>query len=433
MARNSKCNPARGYRGAGLVLLLVFAALVGCSTRERTNPLDPQNPETGGTPAGFTAFARNQLVELRWFPLAVPGLQGYELSRRASGESSFSPVGPGSFPPDAGGFDDATVQNDTTYAYHLTFILEDGSRSDPVEKLARPGPAAIWVGDAGGDLVVRLAPDGRERLFSLIGLNNPVAVEVEPIQGRVWGASAFENFVAVWNSDGSFVGVNGRVGAPSGLAPLPSQNLAWMTDEQQGELILADAVGTIITLVPGFLRPADVAFDDSRSLAWVTDRDAKSLHAIDMSGNAVVDVAVSGRPWKIAVDSAQGDIWVTYTEDGFVERRAADGSLLARLDNLARPFSIATDGGRQRVWVTLANGNAVLRLGLGGQVERRVEGITEPRGVAVDARNGEVWVTTLGEGDGKGSVLRLSSEGVIESEFKGLVRPFTIAVDSFVN
>jgi hypothetical protein len=431
----SRCVLATlGRAGCVVVALMIAVAVLGgCTERQRNNPLDPQNPETDGTPAGFTARAGNQVVDLIWFPLAVPGLRGYELSRRGPGENSFSPLGPGTFPPQASGYDDTDVQNDSTYTYHLTFILEDGSKSDPVEKLARPGPAAIWVGDAGADLIVRLTPDGRERAMGLAGVNNAVAVEIEPVQGTVWSASQFESFVAAWRSDGTFIGVNRQLGAPSGLAPIVNQNLTWIADERYGELTLADASGNVTTLVTGFRRPADVSNDDKRSVVWVTDREARSLHTVDLGGNILLSVVVPGRPWKISVDPDPGDVWVTYTEDGMVERRAADGSLLVSLEGLPRPFSIATDTGRDRVWVSLADGNAILGLGPDGTIAVRVEGIEQPRGIAVDHRTGEVWVTSLGEGDGKGSVLSLSSKGVIQTRQSGFTRPFTIAVDSFVN
>ena len=49
-----------------LLTLLLLVMLSGCSRRERTNPLDPANPATGGGPSGFNAIADFSLVRLSW-------------------------------------------------------------------------------------------------------------------------------------------------------------------------------------------------------------------------------------------------------------------------------------------------------------------------------------------------------------------------------
>ena len=52
-------------RSAALALLALLA-LAGCEGRLRTNPLDPENPQTGGGPLGFVALGDNAVVHLQW-------------------------------------------------------------------------------------------------------------------------------------------------------------------------------------------------------------------------------------------------------------------------------------------------------------------------------------------------------------------------------
>ena len=73
--------PDRALSGALAVLALVVLS-GGCTDRPRSNPLDPNNPDTGGGPATFTAIAQNGQVELRWTRAALTPSWGGSTSTR---------------------------------------------------------------------------------------------------------------------------------------------------------------------------------------------------------------------------------------------------------------------------------------------------------------------------------------------------------------
>ena len=75
---------------ARLALLTLALLAAGCAKRERANPFDPQNPETGGRPTGFTTTAGPGLVEMRWDAPHVAGPVGFQVWRRVAGEAAFS-------------------------------------------------------------------------------------------------------------------------------------------------------------------------------------------------------------------------------------------------------------------------------------------------------------------------------------------------------
>jgi hypothetical protein len=72
-------NPARRRALPSVALSLSLSlslalAIAACSNREHLNPLDPENPETGGVPWQFSAVAADRSVSLRWIPQELTDL-----------------------------------------------------------------------------------------------------------------------------------------------------------------------------------------------------------------------------------------------------------------------------------------------------------------------------------------------------------------------
>jgi hypothetical protein len=411
------------------LLLLALTVAAGCADRERTNPLDPLNSATGGSPAGFRAIAQNQAVLLTWTPLDVPDLLGYEVSRRGPLDADFVSLTPMSLPPDAASFRDSLVGNDTTYAYRLRFLVGGGNSGGSSETMARPGSAILWVADAARDLLYRYTPDGRHQVFSLFGLNNPLAIAVDPANGRIWGASSFEGFVAQWEPNGQLIGVNGTAAAPLGIAPVQGSNRVWIAEARFGEVLLVGADGLVYTRFQGFDSPNDVVFDPVALRTWVVDRTGRRLVTYNLSGTIITDVSLNYEPWRLALDLPNAGVWISGAEDGVVEHRADDGSLRARIDGLARPYALAVDPTRQEVWVVLAEGDEVIRVDASGGVQARLRSLPQPRGLAFDRARDEVWVTTLGEANGDGALWHFTRDGALLQRTSGLGRPVAVAVD----
>lgn len=405
------------------------AAALGCSNRERANPLDPGNPLTGGSPAGFRAVAGSGLVDLVWLALEVPDLVGYELLRRGPTDTDFVSLTPILLPPTTSSFRDTAAGNDTTYTYRLQFRLTGNALGGSSEASARPGSANVWVSDAALDAVVRYTPDGRHRVLSLFGLNNPVALALETTNGRIWGASGFEGFLALWAPDGALVGVSDLLAAPLALAAIPGSDYTWAADGRLREVLLVSSGGALQTRYAGFTLPSDVAYDSGRLRLWVADRGARRLIAFDASGNRIVDEPLGMAPWRLGLHPPSGDIWVTSSEDGRVERHSLSGALLAAAGGLPRPYALAPDPARDEVWVVLADGDEVLCLDAAAQPVRRLGSLPAPRGVAFDSTRDELWVTTLGRGDGDGALWHLRRDGAVLQTTRGLGRPFAVAID----
>lgn len=404
-------------------------ALTACSNRERTNPLDPLNPETAGIPAGFRAVAASGEVQLYWTLLEVPDLAGYEVHRRGPADTGFVALTASPLSPTTSSYLDAPAGNDTLYTYRVRYRLTSGDTGGASEALARPGSANLWVMDSARDALARMSPDGRHKLYSLFGLNNPAAMALETTTGRLWGGSVFEGFLALWEPSGTLVEANGVLETPLDIAPIPSTTLAWASDGLLGRVFLLDADGTVQNQLTGFRMPYGVAYDAARLRLWVADRDDRRLVAYDLTATPILDLPLSMAPWRVALSPSTGDAWISSAEGGRIERRAVSGALVAARDGLARPFALAVDAARDEVWVVLADGGEAICLDAAGQIVRRIGNLGAPRGIAMDATRDEVWITVLGRLNGDGQLLHFTRDGVLLQATAGFGRPFAVLVD----
>jgi DNA-binding beta-propeller fold protein YncE len=409
--------------------LLIFALplLAGCSERARLNPFDPANPATGGRPAGFEALADNQSVRLQWQPTPAPGLVGFQVFRLAPGETDYRPL-TGVLPPTASSQADFGLLNGAEHCYRLYFVFADGLGGRPAEDLATPGPLRPWVADFQGRTVTRLSADGRHVVesFAPAGGADPVAVDVNPADGRLWAVGP-DGDVLVYDP------VTGRstvIG--SGLGTL----VAVVVDRRDGSGWVADATnGNLFHFLPtgqpasppeltGLQYPGSLALDRSNRSLWVVEQDGNRVRRYTADGALAATASVS-KPLRVAVDSITHQAWVTSLLLGQVVRISPGGTPLDTLTAAAGPIGIAVDALRRRIWVADAAGNQVVAFSPDGTVQFRIAGLSEAREIAVDGTTGEAWVTLTAAG----AVARLSPAGRELLRVGGLAGPWGIVLD----
>ena len=54
---------------------------LGCSNREPLNPLDPNNPFTGGKPTGLSLIPIQNTVQILWDPIDLIDINNYTIYR----------------------------------------------------------------------------------------------------------------------------------------------------------------------------------------------------------------------------------------------------------------------------------------------------------------------------------------------------------------
>ena len=412
-------------RSAGLALLALLA-LAGCEGRLRTNPLDPENPQTGGGPVGFVALGDNAVVHLTWS--GVPSnvqIEGFLLERKTTGPDPFVPV-TDVLPKSAQGFDDTDVVNDIDYQYRFSYVLANGEiTGTPALSEARPGPEIAWVADPGSDEVIRMTPDGRARVFSIPNVRAVNRVAVQLSGGQIWATEPLDGRVRTWSVDGVALNSFNGLSQPNALAVDPTSLTAWICEELGPRVRRWTATGTVVASSGTIGLPTDVAVRGAGE-AWVIDNARGLLLRLDSSGAIADTIDVGSDPRRLAVDGLDGSVWVSRLTAGEVLHVSAAGQILARVPGLEKPYALDIDEYRDQVWVGLDGANAVQVLARSDGAKRfRVEGILRPRGLVVLDRTGECWVLAIAAHE----LLRINSGGVVESRFNGLSAPYDVRVD----
>jgi sugar lactone lactonase YvrE len=338
---------------AGLAVLVHLTA--GCETRSRTNPFDPRNPDTGGTPPLLHALADSGSVDLSWELGAFRDVRGVRVLRRPEGGAeavafSFSEIGPGAVV-------DRGLANGNTWSYRLEVDAPSGLLSSAVV-VATPGGSAPWMGDAAGGGVVRLTPDGRGVRF-----------RVEP--GRVVVDLAMEG-------DGSF----------------------WAADYENGAVVASDREGRR-RAVFGLSGVSTLAVDAADGRLWVGSFDERVVFYKERDGRTIWADSSAGMVERVRA-APGGGAWVASRDHAVSFLR--EGAVLFRARDLVRPAGLAVDASG-RAWVTDRGDGTVYRYAPGGLLrEKSGASFNSPRDADSDGSGG-VWIAD----PGRGGVVHLDS------------------------
>ena len=393
-------------RRAQFLLLVALAALLGgCTTRERSNPLDPRNSQTQGGLVGFNAIGADGIVEFRWPPLLVQGVLGYRVQRWAPGGSP-QDLGTSDYHFDATAGEDSSVTNDSTYVYRLIAHLESGDSAVSAPDTVTPGTRIIYALAAGTPSFLRLSSDARDVLFERAAFESYLDMEIDRRTGLVWLSAEGAGNVIRKSPDGATVGAVLDVGSPGDLSVSSNRGIGW---------VVSLTGGNVISYGPDINNPAP-----QRSIGDVLHPRVVEAGSADLSvwvGNEEGAVyrfraqdLVQTHQWAlgagliraIALDEATGAAWAA-TRAGDVGSLyyldPADSSFTLVRPNLVNVADIAVDAGSGDLWISERGlpGQGAGRLTLitrSGTLLASLTGI-EPYGIDLDPGDGTCWVTDL--------------------------------------
>ena len=414
-------------RRLAALLTLALPLLAGCSTRARLNPFDPANPATSGQPASFEAVAGNQSVRLRWQVSSAPQLLGYQVFRLAPGDTAFRPLTV-VLPPTTSSQADFGLLNGAEHRYRLYFVLADGPAGRPAEDVATPGPLRPWVADPRSGKLVRLSADGRHvaESFAPAGGASPVAVDVNPADGRVWAVGPGGDVLVYEPSLGRSTVIGQGLGTLACVVADRPDSAAWVADVTNGRILHLRPSGLSADppVLSGLAYPGSVALDRSSRSLWVVEQNGERVRRYTAAG-ALAATTVVSKPSRVAVDPVTHEAWVSSLALGRVVRLSPDGTALDTITACAGPIGIAVDATRRRIWVADAGAGRVLALSPDGTVQFVITGQAEAREIAIDEATGEAWVTLAAAG----AVARLSPAGFEILRVGGMGSPWGIALD----
>lgn len=408
-----------------LLIVAGALALAGCSQRERANPFDPSNPQTGGRPAGFNAVAGFSFARLTWEPREDLGIDGYQLQRLLPGDTLWRPLG-GVLPPATREFLDSGLLNGLRVRYRLDYVVAGRPLGRPAEDEATPGPLRPWVADPGAGALLRLSPDGRDVAWRETRLGDVTRLAVDPADGLVWASEPGAGLVFGYDPySGAWFAIPG-VASPDALALSPFDASVWVCD-RAGGVSHFRRDGTSPT--PGRLSllddPVAIATCAADASLWVCERGGNRVRHYSALGVPLGAASVEA-PSRVAVDSLSRVAYVTSYTAGRLWRIGENGQKVDSTDVAAGPIGIALDRPRNRVWVADDLGGRVLGLNLATlALEVTVTNAGSPYDLAVDRATGEVWVLARADR----AVVRLAPDGTRLDVLTGLSDPVEIRLD----
>ena len=414
MHRRGRCRIRRAPEAllsGTFCLTLLLISLVGCGSREHENPLDPENPDTGGEPQWLIATADDGAVDLTWRVPVYDDLDAVRLIDVANDVVIWT-----------GGdgrklYRDPGLANGVTRTYRLDLVLNSGTIIDlPVER-ATPGTNIPWVYDVGRGEVVRMSPDGLRRRT---GYFDPAALAVvaHPDSGFVLVLDFFSGSILELDREARERWVKDDYGRPN--AGDYVRGGWWVSDSEQRVVRRLDESGTVVREFTDFSFPFDVvAVGDSA--AWVADATG-SVTRLHLNGEAlVVDSLLSPR---ILAPTPDGGVWVADRDAAEIVRISASGHVLRRVAGYPGIEALAGDPISGGVWVGDRARRSVTLLDDQGQVVVSTLGFPTPSSLSVSPDGSEVWVADPTLGD----LVRLSRSGEIIERSLDLSSPASVSV-----
>ena len=411
-----------------LLALLLVTAAASCSHRERANPLDAGNPNTGGAPQGFNAIADAAAVELSWVARPDLAIDGFQIFRLAPGESVYQAI-TGVLPTSTSRFFDAGVQPGLEYHYRIHFVIDGAIAANWAQDVATPGPLVAWVVDPDRGRLLQLSPDGRDVVTAHTGYGSVSAVGVTPNHGPLWVADELDGTLDVLDPSGVPFARIRTASHPAAIALDPLNGNAWVTDRNGNNgavyhFFPSGSAAPPVALSPLFNDPVGIATDPNDASVWVTEFSGGLVRHFQQDG-----FGLGGRPLldpaRVAVDSTSHNAWVTSIASGWVWRLSPTLTVLDSF-RLQSPVGVALDWRRRTAWICDVDGDALVAVNMDTRAERfRVNGLGNPWDAAVDLASGDAWVVARGSA----RAYRISATGQQLASVPGLGDPFQIRLD----
>ena len=411
-----------------------LASLAACEDRPRSNPLDPENSETGGDLPGIVALAGDTSVEIRWQRLTQTGVLGYRVLRSRVGENP-EYLRPNPYPSTTSGDQDTSVVNGTTYVYRLVAYFTSGdSAVSPVDS-ATPDARRVVVLDAGEPALVRLTPDLREVLFTQTASEAYEDMELDQPRSVLWLTAPLTGRVYRRNLDGTAAGVTLDTESPSDVSISELRGLGWVAFPQPPGVVRAygpDLDDPAPSRVVGGVGEARVVEAGKREPEIWVGNDAGTVLRLTPDVVPLGVWSLGSDVVAIALDEARSRAWVVVrllTGDDLYLIDGIDSTATLMREGLANVADLSYDSVTQSLWVSergppLEGLGRLLRLDDTGTTQAEVRGI-EPFGIATNDRDGTCWTTDLKSG----RVLQIAPDGSTLRASRRISTPYAVRVD----
>jgi hypothetical protein len=410
--------------------MLIGMLIVGysCSERERNNPLDPNNPKTGGVLTGLNAFSQERQVYLQWNSIGLKDVNAINVYRKASDDSNFVLLG--QVPSGTVDYTDKRVEYGKKYDYCIT--VQVGDYESPFSETASvtPGPTYTWVSDAGSGYVVCLTHDLRHHLFDFGILYFPYTIAVSPRERSAWVYARYEDIIYKLNQTGEPAVALQNLAAVTDMAVDTTLLDLWFSQSSNGTISKIQANGMRAFLVTTMQKPTALAMDSRGHYCWAIDAGStRKLVRINNAGRIEASSEPLRAPKDLAISEIDNAVWV------------ADSASVVKYDFSAQPAGIAAEGfyfawliaydeRRNVCWVIdkepPGQPASLYKIDVNGQVLFRLSEFGDPQSIAVSEFDGSCLVAD----PGRAGLFKVSKDGSSIEAVGSFSAAYSVAVEN---
>ncbi|MGH7601007.1 MAG: hypothetical protein ACREOI_32005 [bacterium] len=406
---------------------LIILLLAGCSDRARLNPLDPKNPNTQGRPTGLNVISMRDTVQLKWDPIDLRDLSGFQIYRQLQGEARDSVIA--LTPSGILSYSEVGTNFDITRSYRISALAPNFESPLSDEVTITPGPTVSWVADGRNGDLIKLTHDGGHEILRSSAFFSPFRLQIDAQRGYVWVLEEFRG------SELGRLEVNGRnarrfdrIDGPADLAVDKADGSVWVADTLTNGLMKFNSDGTRAMNNEAYKKIAALAVHPQTRDVWALSRDSLRVFIFSQSGVLRRRANVSlQRPRDIDIDSRTGKVWIA---DGTrVIRLDADGNSEALSSPAFRfVYRVSADEVTGGCWLidysTTVGDSRIFKLAPDGAPRFSASGFDIPASLAANPHDGSCLVADFGNN----RLIRVSASGQSNEAYKRI--SFPVEVDT---
>ena len=400
------------------ILIIIFSLhfIVHCSDRKRLNPIDPQNPETGGRLQGLRIYSELDRAVIQWKQYNLKNIQGYRIYRKQDSDLTFKPIHLA--PPDSNQYIDYGLVYNKKYDYFVTILGGDFEThsSDTVSVI--PGPTIIWATDVYNRRILKISHDGAHEIKQIAVDGYPWALAYDNENNVLWYTDIFLNRVYTVKSQTFEIILDLSYGEPIDLVMDKSNDRVWIADETQGKIFVFNRQGEKVKEINGFKKPVSIdsyLYDGS---CWIADSKAETVTKISSTFQTIVQIKDLINPTSVSINQRTGDCWVA--DSSRILKYDMKSKLRLTIEPQANFLRyLAVDSELGRCWILDFNFYAfqsrLFCFNNSGEKILELSAFSWPENLKVNPFDHSCIVTD----SGAGRILKISSDGTIIGQVTG--------------
>ena len=409
-----------------VVLIFIFSPYFFCSERERLNPIDPQNPETGGKPQGLRIYSEYKEAVLTWDNVKLTDFLGYRIYRKTKPDSEFKLIY--LTPKDSNQFFDKHLSYEQRYTYRISVLANDfeSTLSDTVSII--PGPTFIWLSDVYNGRLIKLSHDCAHEISSLKVEGYPWTITHQETNGNLWYSDVLLNRIYKFENEQQptlFADLSEH--EPIDFVIDEKNGRIWIADELNGNIFVFNTLGDTLKKLQEFEKPVDIDCYSTDGSCWIADAKKRCVSKISSDFSIVTEIFSMNSPAAVSINQTTGEIWVA--DKSKVFKFDENGNNLLTIDSgLNYPFKVAVDFQLGCCWVldwySRAQESRLICFSENGEILVDLSGFSFPENLIINPYDHSCIVAD----SRSGKVIKVNSNGTIYGEISGYDYPYGLDV-----